>query len=396
MTGPLSKLKVLDFSTLLPGPYASMMLADMGAEVLRVESPSRMDLLRVMPPMDGKHSASHSFLNRGKRSIGLNLKTPEAVSIIETLVKEYDIVLEQFRPGVMDRLGLGYAHLKTINPKLIYCSITGYGQTGCYKDRAGHDINFLAMSGIISYSGDKASGPPNLGFQLGDIAGGSHHAVMGILAAVIERQTTQQGQHIDVSMTDALFSMNAMSMAGYLAAGHEPEAEAGLLNGGSFYGHYETADGRYLSIGSLEPQFLKGLCMAIEREDLYSKGLSQSPKDQITFKSALKEVIKSRSFEEWKACFAKLDVCVEPVLSLAEAVNHPHFQERQMVIEVPRKKEAPEVQKQSAPPIKFSNSVLKPTHAGCEVGLHTEEVLSEDLGMDAETIQQLREKGVLS
>ena len=210
MTGPLTSLKVLDFSTLLPGPYASMMLADMGAEILRVESPSRLDLVRFLPPMDGDTSASHAFLNRGKRSLALDLKKEGAVDIIKALIKEYDVVLEQFRPGVMDRLGLGYAVLSELNPSLIYCSITGYGQTGPYKSRAGHDINYLALSGVSSYSGRKGERPPPLGVQVADVAGGSHHAVMGILAAVINRQQTGKGQFVDVSMTDAAFAMNGL------------------------------------------------------------------------------------------------------------------------------------------------------------------------------------------
>ena len=190
MLGPLATLKVLDFSTLLPGPFASLLLADMGAEVLRIESPTRLDLLRVLPPHDQGVSASHAYLNRNKRSLALDLKQPEALEVIRSLLQDYDIVLEQFRPGVMERLGLGYEALKAINPKLIYVSITGYGQTGPYKDRAGHDINYLALSGVASYTGRADSGPLPLGMQVADVAGGSLHGVIGLLAAVIARQQT--------------------------------------------------------------------------------------------------------------------------------------------------------------------------------------------------------------
>ena len=214
MKGPLSSLKVLDFSTLLPGPFASLLLADMGAEVLRVESPTRMDLLRVLPPHDGGVAASHAYLNRNKRGIALDLKQQAAVEVVKQLVLEYDIVLEQFRPGVMDKLGVGYEALKAINPKLIYVSITGYGQTGPYKDRAGHDINYLALSGIADQTGRLDSGPLPLGIQAADIAGGSLHGVMGLLAAVIQRQHTGQGQYVDISMTDCAFSLHAMAGAG--------------------------------------------------------------------------------------------------------------------------------------------------------------------------------------
>ena len=183
----LSDVKILDLSTLLPGPYASMMLADLGAQVLRVDSPTRVDLVRELPPKIGDSSAAHQYLNRSKKSIALDLKQPEAIEIIKSLVKEYDVVLEQFRPGVMDRLGIGYKALKSINPKLIYCAITGYGQTGPYKDRAGHDLNYLAIAGISSYSKRKAQSPIPQGIQIADIAGGSLHSVIGILTALRHR-----------------------------------------------------------------------------------------------------------------------------------------------------------------------------------------------------------------
>jgi len=394
MTKPLSGLSVLDFSTLLPGPYASMMLADMGADVLRIESPSRIDLLRIMPPMDGKYSASHSYLNRGKRSIGLNLKHKQAVEIVKKLVKKYDILLEQFRPDVMQRLGLGYDALKAVNPRLIYCSITGYGQTGPYKNRAGHDINYLALSGVISYSGSKTFGPPNLGFQLGDIAGGSHHAVMGILAAVIEREKTGLGQQIDISMSDALFSINAMSMAGYLAAGAEPEPESGLLNGGAFYGFYETADHRYLAVGSLEPQFLKRLCDTLNKKELYSTGLSQRAEDQAVFRQALKDSFLSHTFQEWCHIFSEVDACVEPVLSLSEAVDHPQFISREMTVDVPRFEDESAVQCQASPPISFSGQRPQPKFTGCTVGHHTYDVLTKELGMSKDDVEILNKNGI--
>src|SRR5690606_35453669 len=305
--GPLASLKVLDFSTLLPGPCATMMLADMGAEVLRVESPSRPDLLRLMPPMTGKVSAGHAYLNRSKRSLSLDLKQPGAVEIIHDLIQSHDILVEQFRPGVMERLGLGYEALSAINPRLIYCSITGYGQTGPYRDRAGHDINYLALSGVAAYSGRKSSGPPPLGIQVADVAGGSHHAVMGILAAVIQRQQTGQGQHVDVSMTDAAFAMNHLAAAAYLGGGGTPEPEGMVLNGGAFYDYYRTQDGGYLSVGSLEPQFMKVLCEVIGRPDLATKGMSPNPAHQAEIREAMTEAIASRTLAQWQEIFAGLD-----------------------------------------------------------------------------------------
>tara|TARA_B100000029_G_scaffold28098_1_gene27343 strand:- start:446 stop:1504 length:1059 start_codon:yes stop_codon:yes gene_type:complete len=333
MAAPLANLKILDFSTLLPGPYATMMLADMGAEVLRIEAPDRVDLAKVMPPFDGKFSTTFSYLGRGKQTLQLNLKQPESVEKVKQLVQDYDIVVEQFRPGVMDRLGIGYEVLKAINPGLIYCAITGYGQTGPYKDRAGHDINYLAISGVASHCGRADSGPPPMGIQIADVAGGSHHAVMGILAAVIKRQETGEGAFIDISMTDAAFALNAMAGAAALAGGQPQKPESGMLNGGTFYDYYQTRDGRWLSVGSLEPQFSSRLCDTLELGELKSYALSQKPEHQQELKAAIKQKIAERSLAEWQEVFADVDACVEPVLTIEEAAGHPQLKARGMVVD---------------------------------------------------------------
>ncbi|WP_028624468.1 CaiB/BaiF CoA transferase family protein [Pseudomonas sp. Ant30-3] len=387
MLGPLASLKILDFSTLLPGPFASLLLADMGAEVLRIESPTRIDLLRVLPPHDQGVSASHAYLNRNKRSLALDLKQPEALEVIKQLVQDYDIVLEQFRPGVMERLGLGYEALKALNPKLIYVSITGYGQTGPYKDRAGHDINYLALAGLASYTGRADSGPLPLGMQVADVAGGSLHGVIGLLAAVIARQQTGQGQHLDVSMTDCAFSLNAMAAAGYLACGEEPGRETQMLNGGSFYDYYRSRDGRWLSVGSLEPPFMKQLCTALGLEELAALGLSPQPEQQKKLKEALRVEFEKHDFDELSALFAELDACVEPVLTMGEAVRHPHFKARALVTDVPRGDGS--TQAQMACPLKFSEGLPVPRHVGAALGEHTDQVLGE-LGFSEERIAELR------
>ena len=387
MHGPLASLKVLDFSTLLPGPFASLLLADMGADVVRIESPTRMDLLRVLPPHDHGVSASHAYLNRNKRSLALDLKQPEALEVVRQLVLDYDIVLEQFRPGVMERLGLGYEALKVLNPKLIYVSITGYGQTGPYRERAGHDINYLALAGLASYTGRQDSGPLPLGIQAADIAGGSLHGVIGLLAAVIARQHSGIGQHLDVSMTDCAFSLNAMAGAGYLACGVEPQREDQMLNGGSFYDYYRSRDGRWLSVGSLEPGFMQALCDALGRPELAAQGLSPRPEQQQALKQALQIEFEKRDFAELCELFAALDACVEPVLSFAEALEHPQLQARQLVSQVPRGDGS--AQAQMACPLKFSQGLPEPRHIGAAVGAHSEQVLRE-LGYSPERIDQLR------
>ncbi|NSX09071.1 CoA transferase [Pseudomonas lini] len=392
MLGPLASLKVLDFSTLLPGPFASLLLADMGAEVLRIESPTRMDLLRVLPPHDQGVSACHAYLNRNKRSLALDLKQPEALEVIKQLLQDHDIVLEQFRPGVMDRLGLGYEALKAINPRLIYVSITGYGQTGPYKDRAGHDINYLALAGLSSYTGRADSGPLPLGMQVADVAGGSLHGVIGLLAAVIARQQTGQGQHLDVSMTDCAFSLNAMAGAGYLACGVEPGREEQMLNGGSFYDYYRSRDGRWLSVGSLEPAFMQQLCTALGRPELAAQGLSPEPARQQALKEALKVEFEKYDFAELCELFAGVDACVEPVLSLGEAVRHPQLKARELVTEVPRGDGS--TQAQMACPLKFSDGLPEPRHIGAGLGEHTDQVLGE-LGFSVERIEELRRARVV-
>ncbi|MDU9034191.1 CaiB/BaiF CoA-transferase family protein [Pseudomonas corrugata] len=392
MQGPLASLKVLDFSTLLPGPFASLLLADMGAEVLRIESPTRPDLLRVLPPHDRGVSASHAYLNRNKRSLALDLKQPEALEVIKRLLGGYDILLEQFRPGVMERLGLGYEALKAINPRLIYVSITGYGQTGPYRDRAGHDINYLALTGLASQTGRADSGPLPLGIQAADVAGGSLHGVIGLLAAVIARQQSGQGQYLDVSMADCVLSLNALAGAGYLAGGVEPGWEKHLLNGGSFYDYYRTRDGRWMSVGSLEPAFMQALCEALGRPELAAQGLSPVPEQQHLLKQALQVEFEKHDFAELCRLFAGIDACVEPVLSLEEALGHSQLQARAVVTQVPRGDGSS--QAQMACPLKFSEGLPEPRHVGAGLGAHTDQVLAE-LGFSAERIARLREGRVV-
>ena len=293
MPAPLSSLKILDFSTLLPGPFASKTLADLGADVLRVETSSRPDITRSPKTNEKSFMNAHASLNRSKHSIGLNLKHPEAVKIVNKLVKKYDIVLEQFRPGVMKRLGLDYKKLRIQNPSLIFCSLTGYGQTGAYRYRAGHDLNYMSISGISNYSRRKNELPVPLGVQIADVAGGSYHVVIGILSAVIHRQLTGEGQAIDISMTDAMFSMNIFESDNWLVNGVGAEPESTFLNGGTLYDYYKTKDGRIVSVSSLEPHFFALLIKAMELpETLLEISLSDQKSQKI-----LKKILKKRFLE---------------------------------------------------------------------------------------------------
>lgn len=368
MNAALKGLKVLDFSTLLPGPFATLYLADMGAEVVHVESPTRPDLIRLLPPYANGQATSHSYLNRNKQSVSLDLKNPESIALIKQKISEYDIVVEQFRPDVMRRLGLDYATLSEINPRLIYCSITGYGQTGLYRNKAGHDINYVALSGIAGHSGRLENGPPPMGIQIADVAGGSLHAVIGILSAVIERQTSGLGQFIDISMTDCAVTLNNMAAAAVLAGDTKQQAESEHLNGGTFYDYYKTSDGRYLSIGSLEPQFMSGLATTLDLPILMQKGGSFDQQDRILVKEAIQAKISEKTFDQWKTIFSALDVCVEPVMQLDEALSSDLAQQRGWVVNVPMKPDSSETEPQLAFPIKFSRSEAQYQFIGQALG----------------------------
>ena len=382
----LSNLKILDFSTLLPGPFGTLVLADLGAQVLRVEAPNRLDLTRELGEKDGDASYIHRYLNRSKKSIALDLKNSESIAVVKKLIAEYDVVVEQFRPGVMAKLGLSYDVLKEINPKLIYCSLTGYGQTGVYKDRAGHDNNYLALSGIQDYSRRKNQSPVPAGIQIADVAGGSMHLVAGLLAAVIQRLETGVGQYIDISITDAAFTLNAMSAASYLGSNKETGAEEELLNGQQFYDYYETLDSRYFSIGGLEPKFRLGLCEALEIPHLIDIAMSPEIVNQQAFKKELNTIIKTKTFDDWQVFFRDLDLCVEPVLTLAEACSHQQIQDRNMIVKVDG---IPQV----ASAINMSESKANYLFKGGDIGANNN-ILIEEFSFSQEEFNQLNVKGV--
>ncbi|GAB5494472.1 MAG: CoA transferase [Phototrophicaceae bacterium] len=392
MTSPLANLKILDFSTLLPGPYATMMLADLGADIIRVEAPNRVDLVRMMPPFDGGVSGQHAVLNRSKRNLSLDLKHPESVEIIKELVKDYDIVIEQFRPTVMDRLGVGYETLREVNPNLIFCSLTGYGQSGEYKDRAGHDINYLALSGLLSYTGRKGETPPPLPMQVADIGAGSLHLVIGLLSAVIRRMTTGEGARVDISMLDGSLAWNAVGASQVLLGASSPAPEETLLNGASFYDLYQTKDERLLSVGSLEPKFWQGFCQAIEKPNLIEVGLTPDLAKHQEIKPIIRQTIASKTLKEWEAIFAEWDVCVEPVLTTEGALQHPQINSRGMLVQVP-KPDGTE-QQQVASPIHISDHSPKYRWIGTDKGAHTQEILTS-LGYSDEQIQDLAQREII-
>ncbi len=394
VAGPLRGLKILDFTTLLPGPYATMGLADMGADVLRIVSGSRPDLTALAPPfIPGTDiSFATACLGRGKRCMTLNLKDRRAVEIIHRLLARYNILIEQFRPGVMEKLGLGYHALRDVNPALIYCSLTGYGQTGPYRGRVGHDINYLARSGLMAYSGRKEGGPTLTGMQIADVAAGSNNAVIGILAAFIARHETGRGQQVDVSMTDGVIAFNALAgNACLVEEENNPGRESFLLNGGSLYDFYETMGGGYISLGALEPQFFAAFCEGIGRPDLAAGGISPANVGEV--KEEIRAIIRTKTRDEWTAIFEGTDACVESVLTLSEALGSDHARERSLVIEADLPTGG--TVRQIAHPITFSETRQEYRSAGVHAGVHTKEVMRELGYADAE-IDAWEEEGLFS
>jgi alpha-methylacyl-CoA racemase len=344
--------------------------------------------MRFVPPFIDEISAAYAHINRGKRSLSLNLKKPGAREIIYRLVPEYDIVIEQFRPGTMDRLGIGYDSLREFNKSVVYCALTGYGQTGSYSGRAGHDINYLALSGIESYSGRADTGPSLSGMQIADIASGSKNLVIGVLAACLKRVNTGEGDYIDVSMTDGVFSMTVFATAGYLAGGSEPRRQGDLLNGGCLYDFYTTADGGYLSVGPLEEKFFNAFCECIGAPDIAGTGIINWK-----HKERVGRIIAARTLPHWREAFSGFDACVEPVQTLGEAVSNPPLSEREMI--VPVKTIKGNRVKQIGNPIKFRSGHYYSPVAGVSMGYHNDEILAS-AGYSAGDIRSLKETGAVS
>lgn len=324
---PLAGIRVLDFSTLLPGPMAGLFLVEAGAEVIKIERPGTGDEMRTYSPRLGEDSANFALLNRGKRSIAIDLKAPDAVAQLTSLIERTDVLIEQFRPGVMERLGLGYATLSKINPRLIYCSITGFGQTGPRRDMAAHDLNYLALAGLLSLTGDREGAPGMPQIPIADIAAGTYPALINVLLALLQRQRTGQGCHLDISMTDNLFVLAYWGLAGGFAAGAWPTAGSALTTGASpRYQIYRTADGGYLSAGPIEQRFWDVFCRLIELDE----ALRDDAKDPAAARAGVAARIAAYPTAHWRQVFEGQDACCAIVANLAEAVRDPHVVARKI------------------------------------------------------------------
>jgi alpha-methylacyl-CoA racemase len=394
---PLEGVKVLDLSRLLPGGFCSLLLADFGAEVLKVEDTGMGDYVRWSPPMvegadPSAASALFLSLNRNKTSIRLNLKTDEGREVLLALVRDADVLLESFRPGVLDRLGVGPERLLEENPGLVICAISGYGQDGPYRDRSGHDMNYLGLIGLLGLTGEAGGPPVQSAGQIADLGGGALMAAFGILAALRERDRSGRGQVVDVSMADGALSWLAMVAAQYLADGTVPRRGEGVLSGGVIcYRPYQCADG-WVTLGALEPKFWQAWCRGVGREDLVER---QFDRPDSPAHVEVQGVFMERTRAQWQAFASEVDCCLEPVLDLDEALDSELVRAREMVVSIDQPGVAEPVRLLGVP-VKLSRTPGDPgQRPGPALGEHTDAVLRA-LGYDEERIAALKASGAVA
>ncbi len=396
MTPPLQGIKVLDLSRLGPGPYCTMILADLGADVLRIEEPPPAAGRRtgsLDPRVERTRLANTLAHGRNKRSMVLNLKSETGREIFLKLAKDANVVVDEFRPGVLKRLGVDYDTASKLNPQIIYCSITGYGQDGPYRDLVGHDINYISIAGALGTIGHR-DGRPAIPLNLiADYAGGSLNAVIGILAALMARQATGRGQQVDVSMTDGVVSMLSGFLSHYFVNGEVVRPEQSVLSGGvPYYTCYQTKDGKYISIGCIEPWFWAALCRALGREDLIPYQNAEADRKDWLF-AELRQVFLTRTRDEWFDLLSQSDICVGKVYSLDELDSDPQLRYRNMLLEI----DQPQVGrvKQVGIALRLSDTPGEIRSPAPSRGQHTDAVL-HDLGYSPEQIQALRQAAVVA
>jgi len=401
----LDNVKILDLTRAGPGPYCTMILGDLGAEVIKIEAPPAVGgrqagSFHSPAGEQAKTEAAYQCLNRNKRSVSLNLRSDEGHGFFHQLVKDTDIIVEGFRPGVVKRLGIDYEATSRINPGIIYCSITGYGQDGPYSGLSGHDINYISMGGALSMIGE-AGGPPAIPLNLvADYGGGGANAVIGILGALIVRGKTGKGQYIDISLTDSAIYLNCAVTPNYFYNQVVPLRQSIWPNGGyPYYNIYQTKDGGYITIGCLEPWLWDNFCRAIGKEDFIPV---QFEVDHFVYppqgdqwqevSSYLKQTFLTRTRDEWFDFLSQKDVPVGKVYSMDEVFADPQVLHRQMVIEVEHPTEGKV--KQVGLPIKLADTPGEVRSLGPVLGEHTEEVLTA-LGYNRKKIDELRQDGII-
>jgi alpha-methylacyl-CoA racemase len=394
---PLQDLRVLDLSRLLPGGFCSLLLADFGADVIKVEDTGMGDYVRWSPPYyEGAEQTARSALflalNRGKRSIRIDLKKDQGKEVLLRLAREADVLLESFRPGVLDRLGVGYARLRECNPRLVYCAITGYGQDGPNRDRSGHDMNYLGLNGLLGLTGEVDGPPVQAAGQIADIGGGALTAATGILMALRERERSGEGQLVDASMFDGSLSWLAMVAAEAFASGRPAHrGEVKLAGALTCYRPYRCADG-YVTLGALEPKFWGAFCRGVDRDDLIEHAFDPPGSDA---HREVSEIFAQRTREQWRSFASEHDCCLEPVLDLDEALGSELVAAREMVVSLDQPG-ADRPVKLLGVPVKLSRTPGDPTRApGPALGEHTDEVLAQT-GLRPEQIAELHQSGAVA
>jgi alpha-methylacyl-CoA racemase len=374
----LSGVRVLDLSRLLPGPFLTMVLADLGADVVKIEDPRVGDYLRAFPPAKGGMSGRFLAVNRGKRSLALDLKQTAAREAFLRMVERADVVVETFRPGVMAKLGIGYDVLAARNPKIVVCSISGFGQTGPYVDRAGHDLGYIALAGVLAMGGTADGAPGMPGVQIADLAGGALWSATAILAALVGRQRTGKGAHLDISMTEGALSLLTAEL-GNLDCGERATRGKATLNGGlACYSVYRTQDDRYLAVGALEPKFWVALNLAIGRPPNVAEVIGK-PAEQAQTRAELAAIFETKTAAEWNDILGKHDCCVEVVTELDELAAHPLHEAREVFFTIDGGAGVGPLL-QTRTPLGTPKAPLPPPR----LGQHTREVLGEYGFSDAE------------
>lgn len=372
LQGPLVGIRILDLTRLLPGPLGTMLMADMGAEVIKIENPNNPDYVRAFPPYMNGESVNYLSFNRSKLSLSLDYSTSEGQQVFFELIKTADVVVEQFRPGFLEKIGIGYEAAKAINPKIIYASITGFGQTGPYAHLAGHDLNYTAIAGVLGVTGDQA--PTIAGVQLADIAGGSYMGVVGILSALYARTQTGRGQHVDIAMTDAVMPLISAVYAQY-AGGNDKLSRGNMpLSGGlPNYGVYICEDQKYIALGTLEPKFWSKFCTLIEKPDWLGFVLPKNTEELNIFKAKIGALFVSKPQAYWMAFGLKHDLLISPVYELSELENDSHLQAREMIIAQTHERAG--TFKTIGVPLKFSDTPAQPSWPAPLMGEDTQAIL---------------------
>lgn len=393
MSLPLEGIKVLDLSRYLPGPFCTQLLADFGAEVIKVEDPRGGDLGRSVLPLIKGESARFYTVNRNKKSITLDLKQDAGQDIFRKLVTSADVVIDQFRPGVMKKMGLDYDNLKLINPGIIYCAITGYGLSGPLRDAAGHDLNYLSLSAITGLTGTYKGMPAMSGAQIADISGGTLYAVIAILLALASREKTGQGQLCDVAMMDCSISLLAYSLGEWAGWGKLPEMGNDVLTGGyAFYNIYKTKDNKYVSLGAVEDKFWAEFCEKIDRRE-YIK-LQWDKTLQQDMQADVRSIMLTKTRDEWTQFFTDCDICFTPVLTMEEMCVHPQVTAREMILKLKNVRGSRRDVPLTGVPIKLSETPGEAKLTFPKLGEHNNEIL-KSAGYKPKEIKGFRDNHII-